>query len=82
MYLTTDKPEMKKIDDALRLSLKAVKRSPSSANLDTLAEAYYQKGIFNKALKAIERALDQDRGNSDYFKKQKKKILKALQEKK
>ncbi|MBT7155462.1 MAG: tetratricopeptide repeat protein [Deltaproteobacteria bacterium] len=79
MYLTTKNSEMHKLDEALKLSLKAVKLSPSPANLDTLAEAYYQKKEFHKALKTVERALDRDRQGLDDFKKTKKKILKAIQ---
>jgi cellulose synthase operon protein C len=78
MYLTmkTDRP--RKLDEALDLVLKAVELSPSPANLDTLAEAYYQRSEYQKALKTIERALDQDRNNLDDFKKTKKKILRAI----
>jgi tetratricopeptide (TPR) repeat protein len=78
LYLTTQDPKLKKIDQALKLSRKAVKIRATSANLDTLAEAFFQKKDFASALKAIERALDIDRKNLDYFKKQKKKILKAI----
>ncbi|MCP4757016.1 MAG: tetratricopeptide repeat protein [Proteobacteria bacterium] len=81
MYLTTKDPKMHKVDEALELALKAVKISPSAANLDTLAEAYYQKKEYRRALKAIESALDQDRQSLDDFKKTKKKILKAIQSK-
>ena len=81
LYATSTDPALKsKIDDALALSLKAVSLSPSSANLDTLAEIYYIQKDYEKALKTIERALDQDRKSLDYFKKQKKKILKALEQ--
>ncbi len=70
---------MHNLDEALNLSLKAVKISPSPANLDTLAEAYYQKKEFHKALKTVERALDRDRQGLDDFKRTKKKILKAIE---
>ena len=79
LYVTSKNKELNKLDDALGLSIKAVALSPSSANLDTLAEIYFLKKDYKKALKTIERALDQDREALDYFKKQKKKILKALQ---
>ena len=79
MYLTTKNRKMHKVDEALKLALKAVSISPSPANLDTLAEAYYQKKEFHKALKTAERALDRDRQGLDEFKKTKKKILKAIQ---
>lgn len=79
MYLTTTDPEMKKKDDALALAQKAVELSSTPANLDTLAEAYYQTNDYQKALKTIERALDKDKNDLDDFKKTKKKILKALE---
>ena len=82
MYLTSKNPEMKKFDEALILAQKAVKISPTAANLDTLANAYYQKRNYNLALKTIERALDKDRQSLDDFKKTKKKILKAIQSEK
>ena len=34
--------------------------------------------MYKKALKAIQQALDKDRRNRDYFKKQKKKIQNAM----
>lgn len=79
MYLTAKNNKMRKVDEALKLAQNAVKLSPSPANLDTLAEAYYQKKEYHKALKTAERALDRDRQGLDDFKKTKKKILKAIQ---
>lgn len=81
LYLTTDNLKMRKIDEALKLSMKAIKLSATPANLDTLAEAYFQKGEFEKALQLIQAALDQDKNKSDHFKKQKKKILKMIKNK-
>lgn len=79
MYLNAKNPSMHKVDEALKLALKAVKISPTAANLDTLAEAYFQKKEYQRALKVIERALDRDRQSLDDFKKTKKKIFKAMQ---
>lgn len=79
LYVTAKDPKLIRIEKALELSQKAVSLSPTSANLDTLAEIYYLKKEYKMALRTIERALDQDRQSLDYFKKQKKKILKALQ---
>lgn len=81
LYLTANDPDVRKVGVALKLSMKAIKINATSANLDTLAEAYYQNGEFKKALKTIQSALDKDRRKSDYFKKQKKKILKAIDKK-
>jgi tetratricopeptide (TPR) repeat protein len=78
LYLTTDNPEIVDPEGALKLALKAVKLNANSENLDTLAEAYFQKKDYKKALKAIVQALDIDRSDQDHFKKQKKKILKMM----
>lgn len=79
MYLNARDEELHKLDEALDLAMRAVNLQPSSANLDTLAEAYYQKGEYEKALRAIEKALDKDRSGIDDFKKTKKKILRAME---
>ncbi len=80
MYLNAENEKLHKLDDALNLALRAVKIQPSSANLDTLAEAYYQKKDYDRALKTIEKALDKDRRDLDDFKKTKKKILRAMED--
>ncbi|MBU3917904.1 tetratricopeptide repeat protein, partial [bacterium] len=79
MYLNSEDPALHKLDEALQLAKKAVDLQPSSANLDTLAEAYYQNKEYTRALKTIEQALDRDRSQIDDFKKTKKKIIKAMQ---
>lgn len=79
MYLTAKDPKIHRLDEALKLSVKAVKNSPTAANLDTLAEAFFQKKEYHRALKTIERALDIDRQSLDDFKKTKKKIIKAIE---
>ena len=78
LYLTTDNPNILDPKAALELALKAVELKANSENLDTLAEAYFQDKNYRKALKAIVQALDNDRSDQDHFKKQKKKILKAM----
>lgn len=78
LYLTKKKgTEIRK--KALKLAQKAVSISPDSANLDTLAEAYYQNQEIQKALETIEKALTLDRKNSDHFKKQRNKFLKSIE---
>jgi len=79
LYATAKDPKMRKLDEALGLSEKAVTLRASSANLDTLAEILYLKHQYKPALKVIDQALEQDRESLDYFKKQKKKILNALE---
>jgi len=79
LYATAKTPKMRKLDEALALSEKAVTLRASSANLDTLAEIFYLKKQYKGALKVIDQALEQDKESLDYFKKQKKKILNALE---
>lgn len=79
MYLTAKDESMHRVDEALKLAQQAVDISPTPANLDTLAEAYYQKKQYRKALKSVERALDRDRKGLDDFKKTKKKIMRAIE---
>ena len=79
LYLSTEDERFKKVNEALVMAKRAVVLNASSENLDTLAEAYFQKKEYQKALRAIEYALDRDRGNRDYFKKQKKKIRNAME---
>lgn len=81
LYLTAKNPDIRSIDKAIELSQQAVRLRANAANLDTLAEAYFQKGNYKQALILIEKALDRDRKNLDYFKKQRKKIQKALRQK-
>lgn len=80
MYLNAEDEKLHKLDEALSLALRAVEIQPSPANLDTLAEAYFQLKDYDRALKTIERALDKDRRDLDDFKKTKKKILRAMEE--
>ncbi|MGK0288815.1 MAG: tetratricopeptide (TPR) repeat protein [bacterium] len=82
LYLTTKNLKLRKTKAALELSKKAVKINPTSANLDTLAEAYFQTKDYENAIITIGKALDRVRGgNGDYFKKQKKKFEEALKKK-
>ena len=69
-------PVMKRVQVLYQL------KSLIEQNLDTLAEAYYQNTEYAKALSIIEKALDRDTKNLDYFKKQKKKFEKALRKQK
>ena len=78
LYLTKIK-STKNTEKALKLSKKAVAINANAANLDTLAEAYYQNGNYKKALKLIEKSLVLDTQDLDHFKQQKDKFLKALQ---
>ena len=79
LYLTKFSNE-KNNKKALQLSKKAVQISTNAANLDTLAEAHYQNGNYQEALKLIEQSLILDSENLDHFKQQKIKFLEAFNE--
>lgn len=66
-----------KIEKAIEYAERACTLDESKDSfLDTLAEAYYIKGDYEKSLKAIKRALELN-SESDYLKKQLDKIEKA-----
>lgn len=63
---------------ALQLASRAAQLEQHPHILDTLAEAYFVKGDFEKALETIEKALRLHPKNPDYFQRQKRKFLEAL----
>ena len=79
LYLTTDIQLPNKINIALKYAKKAVKISPTSAHLDTLAEAYYQNQQYSEAINLIDQALTINRDNIEHFKKQRKRFLQKLE---
>ena len=80
LYVISNNKDPAKLNKAAELSAKAIKLNPASDNLDTRAEVLYQQGKYDEALIMIEKALAVDNRNFDHFKKQRKKILKAIQE--
>lgn len=80
LYATAP-PPFRKPDKAVELAEKATRISPGSPHIwDTLAEAYYAKGIYDKALAAINRAISLVSSPDDYYLRQKEKIEKRLKE--
>lgn len=74
LYATAPQP-LRKPDKAIELAEKATKLSPESPHIwDTLAEAYYSKGFYDKALAAINKALSLHPSPKEYYIKQKEKI--------
>lgn len=62
------------LGEALLVARSAVLASPSSANLDTLAEVYFRMGRLTEALAALEEALEVD-ASSWYLQSQQEKML-------
>lgn len=81
LYLTAKDPKIKNISQAMVYVQQLESLSQNSNSLDTIAEAYYQQGQYKKALHLVEQAMVYDRENLDHFKKQKKKIEQAMQQK-
>lgn len=64
---------------SLELALRAAELNPAPHILDTLAEAFFVNSRFDEALAAIDRALEKQPGNRDYYLRQRQKIERALQ---
>ena len=70
--------ENRNLDEAEKQSLASLKYNPDLPDyLDTLAEVYYKKKEFKKAVDQMRRALDA-RPNNRYFQSQMRKFLAAL----
>jgi len=76
LYATSPPPYFD-AENALRLALQASGINPEAHILDTLAEAYYVNGRFDEAVETIDKALEQEPENRDYFLQQKQKFEKA-----
>lgn len=78
LYATAPQP-FRNPSKAVELAEKATRLSPESAHIwDTLAEAYYSKGLYDKALEAINKAISLNPSPKDYYLKQKEKIEKSM----
>ncbi|MEJ5299819.1 MAG: M48 family metalloprotease [Thermodesulforhabdaceae bacterium] len=78
LYATAP-PPLRNPARAVELAEKATKLSPESAHIwDTLAEAYYSYGSYEKALEAINKAIDLNSPPKDYYLKQREKIQRRL----
>lgn len=79
LYATSPDPYFKP-HAALELALKAARLAQGTSYIyDTLAEAYYVNGSYEKALEAINKALDAPSENNEYLLRQKSKFQKALE---
>lgn len=71
-----------KIDEGLKLALRAIAAAPRDADMqDTAAELYYKRGDYENAVKHARIALELPKDyNVPYFRRQHEKMKKALEE--
>jgi len=74
MYLTCPDPEILDPQRALELSLDAVNLDEEPHIYDTLAEAYFQNGLYKEAFVTSSKALKLANDNKSYFRKQFEKM--------
>ncbi|MBU0480588.1 MAG: M48 family metalloprotease [Proteobacteria bacterium] len=74
LLLTVDHERDKNRARALDLALQAVKLHVRGYILDTLAEAYWQNGLREDAIKTGRRAMEEDPENREYYRQQVKKF--------
>lgn len=74
MMLTASNPDLRNKSRALVLAGKAVAIDPEPQYLDTLAEACFQNGLIEEALKIIQEAIHRTRENRDYYESQLRKF--------
>ena len=74
MMLTASNRDLRNKAKALVLARKAVAIDPEPQYLDTLAEACFQNGLTEEAIKIIEEAIDRTRENREYYESQLRKF--------
>jgi len=67
--------ELRDPSRAIHLAKRAVELEPLPMYLDTLAEAYYANGQYDKAVKVIEMAISNAKERRDYYEGQLRKYL-------
>ncbi len=78
LLVTMDDISMRNPERAIELADKAVSMEKTPDRLDTLAEAYYVKGSFQRAVETINEAFSMETGDIAYLKKQRRKFKKAV----
>jgi tetratricopeptide (TPR) repeat protein len=80
LYATAETEELRNPEQALSLALQAVALDPSPHVLDTLAEAYYVNGRFDRAVEVARQALNNAWQDKSYFRGQLERFEKAAKE--
>jgi len=78
LYATCEQKELRNPKKALILAKKAAEIDKKYYILDTLAEAYYVNGLFEKAVELAEKVLTMDIDNPDHYQKQLDKFKQSL----
>ena len=74
MMLTASNGDLRNKSRALALARKAVAIDPEPQYLDTLAEACFQNGLTEEAVRIIQEAIDRTRENREYYELQLRKF--------
>ena len=77
MMLTASNGDLRNKSRALELARKAVAIDPEPQYLDTLAEACFQNGLTEEAIKTIKEAIARTRENREYYESQLRSFLKT-----
>jgi len=75
LLLTVEKKTLQDKEQALELARRAADLKKQGHILDTLAEAYWQNGMVDRALESTGQAMKMDPGNREYYRKQKEKFI-------
>lgn len=75
-----DAPRLRNPERALEIARRAAAVSEEAHVLDTLAEAYYVNGRYERALAAGKRALERARGDRSHYREQMEKFRAAVEE--
>ncbi len=76
LYATSRSSGLFRPEKALSLARQAARLRPEPHVLDTLAEAYYANGLYEKAIATEKRALEKARGDDSHYRQQLKKFQK------
>ncbi|MCP4152905.1 MAG: M48 family metalloprotease [bacterium] len=79
LLLKSEQESLLNPKQALKLAIKAVEGKKASNIMDTLAEAYYQNGMYKKAFEASKKALAIAVDNRAYLSKQLEKMKKKIE---
>ncbi len=79
LYIKADQKSFFHPRQALLLAMSAAAKKPASYILDTLAECFFVNGYTARAIAAERQALQKARHRRDYYRKQLKRFMKALE---
>lgn len=80
LLLTSEDESLKNPEQALKYAVDAARMQKAPHIMDTLAEAFYQNGMYDEAYQAAQRALETASNNRAYYKDQLEKMRKAAED--